>query len=291
MPYKIFTDSSCDLTVETLNKLGIGFISYYVNVGADALTYLKDMVDISAREFYEIMKKGDVWPKTSMPPIGDYTDAFKTALDDGQDILCVTLTQKFSTSYASALNAREILLEEYPDRKIFVVDSKTVAGVQGLMVLEAARMLKDGVPLETAAQKLTLMKEQSMIYITVDSLKYLQKGGRIGKVASLAGTLLNIKPIIVMKDGELVPMSMVRGRKKTIAELMSLFETDIGAEKEKYSLALLHGDAYDEALDVKSALAEKGYDFPDPMYVGVTIGSHIGPTVIGIGYIKKYEYV
>ncbi|MDR0958405.1 MAG: DegV family protein [Clostridiales bacterium] len=288
--FKIFTDSACDLPMQTLKEHDIGLISYFVNVGGDPHTYLRDMVDISANEFYKIMRETNISPKTSMPPISDYMDEFKTALDSGLDVLCITITQKFSGSFASATNAKNILAEEYHNNEIVVVDSKTVAGIQGGLVLEAVRMKEAGFTVKETAAKLEQIKETANAYVTVDSLKYLERGGRIGKASAFAGALLNIKPVLGMKDGEVFPLSKVRGRKKAISEIIERFRADIEEEKEKYAIQLLHGDAYDEIMAIKEELVALGFDCPKPLDVGVTIGSHIGPTAVAVGYVRKYEF-
>ncbi len=289
--FKIISDSSCDLPESYLKELEIALVPYYVSF--DTVTYFKEIVELKPREFYEKIVSQNLFPKTSLPPIQDYIDVFEMYLKQGMDVICMCLTTKFSGSFQSAINARNILLETYPNRRIEVFDTIQATGGQGLVVYEAARMQKAGYTLDELIEKLNRLKSTAKINFTVDSLEHLQKGGRIGKASALAGTILNIKPIIVVENGELIPNSKVRGRKKAIKTIIDMTVSEIGAEKEKYQLCLINAYRFEDIQLVKETL-EKDYGFSilEPVFdVGVTIGTHAGPTAIGICYIKKFEYL
>lgn len=291
-PYKIITDTSCDLPISMLEKLQVSFVSFYVSF--DQTNYQKELIDITPETFYNKINTEHLFPKTSLPSVQDYIDVMEPFLKEGLDIYCMCLTQKFSGSYQSAINAKNILSETYPNRIIKVMDTTCVTGTQGLLVYEACRMRDAGMDMDALEEKLNLQKDTAKINFTVDSLDYLQKGGRIGRASALAGTILHIKPIIVMKDGELFPESKVRGHKKALHTIMDMTRTEIGSQKEQYRVVLIHGekDRQAAAAELANTLREEGFDVMENLWtVGVTIGTHAGPTPIGICYIKKYEYL
>lgn len=289
--YIIISDSSCDLPDSYREEFNIALVPYYATL--DNTTYLKEIVELRPREFYKKIVSDKLFPKTSLPPIQDYIDVFEPYLKKGLDIICMCLTSKFSGSYQSAMNAKNILLETYPESRIEVFDTIQATGGQGLVVYEAARMKAAGYTLDNLIEKLNLLKETAKINFTVDSLEHLQKGGRIGKASAFAGMILNIKPIIVLKNGELNPHAKVRGHKKAIKTIIDMTIDEIGAEKEKYNICLIN--AYrDEDISQLQKTLEDDYHFSilHPVFdVGVTIGTHAGPTAIGICYIKKFEYL
>jgi DegV family protein with EDD domain len=288
--FKIFSDSSCDLPESWIAERDITLIYYYVTVNG-GLEYLREYKEINTRKFYDLLRNDHIMPKTSLPPIQDYLDAFRPALQAGKDVLCICLTSKFSGSFQSAYNAYNILADEFPNRVIKVIDSKKCTIGQGILVLEAGKMRDQGYTLDEIAETLEKMSEGSKVIFTVDSLEYLQRGGRIGKVTAFAGALLNIKPIIIMFDGELNPIAKVRGRQKAMREIVSMTVKEIGDKKDDYYIATLHSDCLDDLKKVDRDLETRlgrGIDYTD-MVVGATIGTHIGPTVVGIGYIPKAE--
>lgn len=290
--YQIMSDTSCDIPASLLEQLHVAFVPYYVSF--DQETYYKELIELTPDDFYDKINAEHLFPKTSLPSVQDYMDAMEPVLKDGRDVFCMCLTSKFSGSYQSALNARNILSESYPDRIIKVMDTACVTGSQGLLVYEACRMRDAGMDIETLEQKLNILKNTTKINFTVDSLEYLQKGGRIGKAAALAGTILNIKPIIIMQDGELHPESKVRGHKKALKTILDMTRNEIGAEKEKYRICIVRGEKerHQTAVEIADTLRAEGFDVSNTVYtVGITIGTHAGPTPIGICYIKKYEYI
>ncbi len=289
--FAIISDSACELSLEVAKENDVVIVPFEVTF--DGEKYFKENIDIKIEDFYHILRTQDVYPKTSLPSIQAYSDVFREALSKGRDVLCFCLTSRFSGSYQSACNAKKIVEIDYPDRTIIVVDSYLCTAVQGALVLEAARMRQDGMSINEVHEKCEKMKTMSKVYTTVDSLVYLQKGGRIGKVSAFAGGLLKIKPVIVFTNGELNPHSKVRGRKKAVQECMELINKDILDEKHKYITTYMHADEIDDINEVRDIMTgQYGHESPYPAsYLGVTIGAHIGPTTIAIGYMIKYEYV
>ena len=290
--YKIIADSSCDIPISLMKANDISYVPF--NVSFDQETYLEELKDITPDEFYEKINAEKLFPKTSLPSVQSYMDAMEAALKEKKDVLCLCLSSKFSGSFQSAMNAANILSESYPDHVIKVIDTTCATACEGMMVLEACRMKDAGMDINAVVEKLEVLKETSRIFVTVDSLEHLQKGGRIGKASAMAGTILNIKPIIAMKDGELHPESKVRGSKKALKQIVDMAKGKIGDEKDQYRIIFVRGDKEREATaaELANELRAEGYDVAEDVWtVGITIGSHIGPTPIAVCMLKKYEFV
>ena len=289
--FQIFSDSSCDLPIELIEQYNIRVIPYYITF--DKETYYKEHEEISNEEFYKKLAT-KVFPKTSLPSVQDYMNAFREAIEAGQDVLCFCLTSKFSGSYQSAVNAKSILEEDYPDAKIVVVDSIQATAGEGLIVLQAARMKEAGFGMDELVEKIESIKSTARIMFTVDSLEYLQKGGRIGKVTSLAGTMLNLKPMIVLKEAELMPYSNVRGRKKALEKTFAMVEEYFEENNESYDdydFCMANATTMEETMMVQEKVEEligRKLDYPI-FQIGVTIGTYTGPGALGICFVKKFD--
>ena len=196
----------------------------------------------------------------------------------------------------SALGAKDLILEQYPQAEITVIDAAVNTVLQGLFVLEAARLRDSGAGLKETAARLEEIKGTGRIFFTVGNMEYLKHGGRIGKVAAVAGSVLNIRPVITLKQGEIFPSGIDRGRRRTLQKTLDLLleylkESRLGIEC--FSLAVgygydrAEGEAFrDHALSV---LKEKGYDIKEiALYqIGATIGVHTGPYPLGFGILEK----
>ena len=283
--FSVFSDSACDLSADLITQHNIGIVTFGVTL--DGANYFRDGVDMSHAEFFQALLREKYFPKTSTPSIADYTDAFTKTLQEGQDIICLCLSSTFSASYQSAMNAKSMLMEEYPERTIIIIDSELASAVQGRLVLEAARLRDAGMTAHEASLNIEAIRDTAKIYLTADSLEYLQRGGRIGKASAIAGTLLNIKPIILMMRGELYPIAKVRGRKKTIAEILSKVSEELRGKEDVYNITVVHGMCEAEGAELTEAFRARGFLVPYGLQqAGATIGAHIGPTVIGVGYMK-----
>ncbi len=288
--FQIFSDSSCDCPKELMEKYQITRIPYYVSF--DQQVYKKEIEELSIPDFYDQLTSEKIFPKTSLPSIEDYCNFFKTALDQGKDVLCFCLSSKFSGSYQSAVTAQNILSEKYPDAAIYIVDSITATGAQGLTVLQAAKLKERGCSITETYEKIQDLKETSRIMFTVGTLEYLQKGGRVGKVSALAGNLLNLKPLIVLHDKELFPAGTVRGRNKSLTKIISMTEEYFKEHQlsyDDYDFCVAVGLEYEDANKVKEATeALIGREISYPLFqIGVTIGTYTGPDAVGVCFIKK----
>lgn len=293
--FHIISDGSCDLPVQLTGEKGITVVPFYVSF--DDTNYLRENVDIGIRDFYQQMvdRKG-VYPKSSMPSTQDYVDVFRPFAKQGMPVICICITTKFSGSMQSALNAKELILEKYPQAQITVIDATINTVLQGQYVLEAADLRDHGVSYEDTIARLEAIKSTGRIFFTVGNMEYLKHGGRIGKVAALAGGALDIRPIITLKQGEIFPSGLDRGRKRTLKKVMSLLleylqDSPLGIEC--YSIAVGYGYDREEGIAFRdqalSILHEKGYAIEEiPIYqIGATIAVHTGPYPLGFGIIER----
>ncbi|MDE6387829.1 MAG: DegV family protein [Lachnospiraceae bacterium] len=293
--FHIISDGSCDLPTELVQEKNITVVPFYVSF--DDEHYFKEITEIGVRDFYQQMvdRKG-VYPKSSMPSIRDYEDVFLPLAEAGTPVICICITTKFSGSMQSALNARSLILEKYPQAEITVIDATINTVLQGQYVLEAAILRDNGVSYQDTVKRLEEIKSTGRIFFTVGNMEYLKHGGRIGKVAALAGGALDIRPIITLKQGEIFPSGIDRGRKRTLKKTMNLLldylkESSLGIDC--YSIAVGYGYDIEEGIAFRdhalSVLRDKGYVIDQiPVYqIGATISVHTGPYPLGFGIIEK----
>lgn len=293
--FHIISDGSCDLPPKLAQEKNVTIVPFYVSF--DDQHYLKENVEIDIRDFYQQMvdKKG-VYPKSSMPSIRDYEEAFLPYAQAEIPVICICITTKFSGSMQSALNARSLIREKYPNAEITVIDATINTVLQGQYVLEAVDLRDHGFRYQDAATRLEQIKSTGRIFFTVGNMEYLKHGGRIGKVAALAGSVLDIRPVITLKQGEIFPSGVDRGRKRTLKKAQDLLleylkESDLGVQC--YSIAVGYGYDREEGLAFRdqslALLRDKGYPVNDiPAYqIGATIGVHTGPYPLGFGIIEK----
>ena len=212
MNFGIVSDSSCDLPESYVQTEQVEIVSFYLSF--DGEEYYREGKEISIPEFYQRMAENpDCFPKTSMPSIQDYVDAFLSFVKKGLPVLCICLSRKLSGSLQAAVNAKQVVEEQFQGARIEVVDSCLATALQGMLVKNAVEMRNAGKTLDEAAEALRSLRQSGHIFFTTDDLKYLEHGGRIGKVASVAGSVLKIKPLIQFYDGELGSAELCRGRK------------------------------------------------------------------------------
>lgn len=293
--FHIISDGSCDLPTALVREKDITVVPFYVSF--DDENYLKENVDIDIRDFYQQMvdKKG-VFPKSSMPSVHDYEEVFLPFAIAGTPVICICITTKFSGSMQSALNARALILEKYPHAEITVIDATINTVLQGQYVLEAVAMRDSGVSYLDTVKRLEEIKSTGRIFFTVGNMEYLKHGGRIGKVAAVAGGLLDIRPVITLKQGEIFPSGIDRGRRRTTQKALDLLleylkESSLGIEC--FSIAVGYGYDREEGITFRdhalAVLQSKGYTIKEiPVYqIGATIGVHTGPYPLGFGIIEK----
>ena len=297
MEYKIIADGACDLYGENADKIGVQIVPFYV--AFEENVYKKEGAEIEVRHFYkEMVENPTVFPKTSMPSVQDYVDVFTPIVKAGEGVLCICITTKFSGSYNSAVNARNMLLEDYPDAKITVINSQFISAAEGLLVYEAIRMNRDNIPYEKAVSILQKMTDIGTVYFTIGSLDYIKKGGRLGKLASMVTGILNIRPSLFLKNGEVNVSGLCRTRKKSVAnvfESCKKYFTSRNIDPNTYDISVASATTPDECDELRRQVEE---DFKIKcvesrerfdLRVSSITGVHTGPTTIGIGIMPKYE--
>lgn len=297
MNFGIVSDSSCDLPESYVQTEQVEIVSFYLSF--DGEEYYREGKEISIPEFYQRMAENpDCFPKTSMPSIQDYVDAFLSFVKKGLPVLCICLSRKLSGSLQAAVNAKQVVEEQFQGARIEVVDSCLATALQGMLVKNAVEMRNAGKTLDEAAEALRSLRQSGHIFFTTDDLKYLEHGGRIGKAASVAGSVLKIKPLIQFYDGEVGSAELCRGRKKSLQKIIDKMESyiqDLKIEPEDYFLVTGVGlwvPEYDEfKMRLRERLGTSGFRVREweDIQIGATIGVHTGPYPLGAGLLRQWK--
>ena len=296
MAYQIITDGYCDLGADIPKEKGIRVVPFYVTF--DGVNYKKEIEEVGVRTFYqEMVDHPKVFPKSSLPSVQDYAEVFEEYAKKGLDMICLCITTKFSGSYNSAKTAADMIIDNYPDIRIEVVDTTVNTVLQGLLVLEVARMKENGLTFEETIAQIERIKSTGRIIFTVGNYEYLIHGGRIGKVMGTAASTLGIKPLIMLREGEIFPTGITRNRNKgknrLIEQAKDHFEK-IGKSPDDYQIVVGYGYDREEAVEFRDALLASMKTYSnikdiDIFQIGATIGVHTGPYPIGLGLIQKYD--
>ncbi len=268
MTIKIVTDSTADIPSALAKELGITVVPLYVRFGDE--TY-RDRVDITEDEFYQRLVKDPIHPNTSQPTPQDFTNVYQELSPQAAGIVSIHISGKLSGTCNSALQAKEVVATECP---VEVVDSETVSMGLGLLAIEAATLANSGKGLQQVVEEVKALISNTHVWALFDTLKYLALGGRIGKAKALLGAVLNIKPVLVVKDGEMAPAGQVRTRAKGIDVLCNFVNKVIDIQ----DLAVVYSTTPDEAqilADRIGAMFDK--DRIRLARLGPTLGVHAGP--------------
>lgn len=290
MTFDIYTDSAANIPEELVRQHDIRVISYIATVnGKDRLCYEHDRAFAeTAKAFYNDMRAG-AEVKTSLVTAERIVEAVAPSLEAGRDALIVTISAGVSGTYAQALEAQKQLAETYKNAKLYVCDSTNASMAEGLQVLRIADLRDMGESAEDCAkwQKANAYKMNS--YFTVSDLKYLRKGGRISTTLAIAGTLLNIKPILRADGGSPAKISFFgkeRGRKKALAALADAF-AERAVQPENYTAAICHADCEEDAVALADMIRERGAKDVIIEYYDICTGSHVGPGTIALFFYGK----
>ncbi len=278
MIVKIVTDSTADLTPELIKELGITVVPLYVCFGEDVY---RDRVDINEDNFYERLLQDSTHPTTTQPTPQDFAEVYRQLSAEAEGIISIHISEKLSGTCNSALQGKKSVENGCP---IEVVDSKTTSMALGLVVKAAATIAKNGTSLQQVVEDVKEVVSSVRLLVLFDTLKYLAKGGRIGKAKSLLGSVLSVRPLLTIKDGEFVPVSQVRSRSKGIKKLYEFARDADNIE----DLAVIHSTSPDEAelladrissiLNLKRARIAR---------LGPVLGVHGGPGVLAIALRGK----
>lgn len=293
---QIISDGSLDLPKELTIEKDIQVVPFYVSF--DSETYLKENEELDVREFYQKMvDHHDIFPKTSMPSVQDYFEVFEPLAKEEIPVICICITKKFSGSLQSATTAKDMILEEYPQAKITVIDCTVNTVLQGIYVLEVCRLRDMGLDYDSIVEKILSIRETGRIFFTIGNIDYLKHGGRIGKLAGIAGSALKIKPLITLKEGEIFNSGISRNRMKSmekVIEMLKNYLDEVNAKAGEYSICIGYGYDYDEAVKFREMLKDLvrerlGIEEVRLYQIGATIGVHTGPYPIGIGILKRAD--
>lgn len=294
---QIISDGSLDLPRDLTDRLDVKVVPFYVSF--DSETYQKEIDELDIREFYqEMVDHPDVFPKTSMPSVDDYYRVFLPLAKEGVAVICICITSKFSGSLQSATTARDMILEECPGARLTVIDATVNTVLQGLYVMEVCRLRDLGFSYERIVERSLAIRESGRIFFTIGNIDYLRHGGRIGKVAGVAGSVLKLKPLITLKEGEIFSSGIARSREKSmekVVDLLRAYMDERAVQPGEYSFAIGFGYDYEEACRFRDMLTDLvrerlGIDEIGIYQIGATIGVHTGPYPLGVGIIKRSDW-
>lgn len=282
--FEIFTDSSCDLPQEMIEQYDIKVIQLEVIIDDGEPILNKD---IDAKQLYQKLRDGAV-AKTAAATPGNFYELMNDSLAQGKDILYLGFTSGLSVTYNNGAMVIRELQEKYPNQKLMSIDTLCASVGQGLLVHFAALKREEGAKLEEVFHAVMDMKDKIHHQVTVDDLFFLKRGGRVSGATAVAGTMLNIKPMIqVSEDGKLETVGKVRGRKSAMRQLVSKMQKTADIDAWEY-VFISHGDCYEDATRVRE-MVEEVYPKAKVIisYVGPVIGAHTGPGVIALCYFGK----
>ena len=273
MAIKVITDSTSDLPSEVAQRAGITVVPLSIHFGTE--TY-QDSVDISHDEFYQRLVSSPRLPTTSQPSVGDFVEVYQRFAQESEGIISIHISSRISGTYNSAIQARE---EAKSDCPIEVIDTLQASMGLGMIALAVAEAVQEGADLAQAKEVADSAIPRAHYYGLVDTLDYLEKGGRIGKAQALVGSLLRIKPLLTIRDGEAHPLARARTRAKGIDRLCELSEELAPLE----DLCVLHSTTPDEAESLAQRLKHL---VPHKEVImartGPVVGTYLGPGMLGI---------
>lgn len=272
---KIVTDSTADIPDALAEALDIGVIYDYINFGT---TSLQDKLDISRPEFYERLVTAPEMPTTASPGVGEFEAVYRQAGAPDVDIVSLHPPAQFSALYNSA----RLAAQSFPEGRVTVVDSGQLSMGMGWVVIEAARAAQAGEPVEKIVERVTAMKPCTRVVAALDTFEFLRRSGRVGWTQALVGSLLRIKPLIEVREGEILPLDRVRTRRRAMARLIA----EAGSMGPLVSLAVLHTNWPERAEELKSHLAHlRPEDQVLTVDVTPVIGVHVGPQALGVATV------
>ncbi|MEI2356535.1 DegV family protein [Mesobacillus zeae] len=273
---KIVTDSTADLGEEIIREYGITVVPLSLTIDGE---HFLDRVDITPIEFLEKMKKSEELPKSSQPSSGEFLKVYDELGDEGYEVLSIHMTGGMSGTVRSAESAAKM-----SQTKVTVVDSRFISKGLAFQVLEAAEMAKKGRSIEEIVARLAVVREQTRLFVVVDTLENLVKGGRIGKGKAMIGSLLNIKPIASLEGGEYNPVSKARSHSQVVKYLSKQFAEDVKGKVIK-GVGLTHAEGLELASRLKDTIMEMtGYSKVDIEDTTPIISTHTGIGAIGFMY-------
>ncbi|MDV4151855.1 DegV family protein [Clostridium sp. AL.422] len=284
MNIKLITDSACDLSIDYIRENDIDFASLMVNLNGE---FIKDDLGqtLNHEYFYKALKEGAM-PTTTQINVGTFHEIFTKHVEQGKTVLYIGVSSALSGTISSAVTARNMVLEEHPDAKIYIVDSLCASVGEGVLIYKAVEMIKNNSSIEDIVDYLESIKRKVIHLITVDDLNHLKRGGRIPGAVAMVGGLLGIKPTLkIDSEGNVVATEKIKGRKKALRSLVEQMKVK-GENIEEQNIFICHADCLEDALEVKKMIL-KEFNVKDVIIssIGAAIGTHGGPGTLGLIFI------
>jgi len=285
--YVFMTDSDSDLPYQYVDRYDLKMV--YMPYIIDGVEYFDDLGRGGKQaEYFQNMRNG-VAPVTSLLPTPAYLEYFEPILKEGRDILFIAFSSKMSSTINNIFTAREELLKKYPDRRILVVDTLSISAPMTLLLHRAYKLYEEGKDMDEIAAWVEKNKMRCQAWLTVDDLKYLKRGGRIGTIAATMGTMLDLKPIIIEnRAGSMAAVDKVRGRRAALRYLADKTAENI-EDPEGQELVILHADAKEDADRLEALIRERVPKLRGvaQYFVGPVIGAHCGPGTVASCFMGK----
>ena len=279
MAIRIVTDSTADLTAPLMREFGVEGRVHVVPLSVHfGDREYRDGVDLDTATFYRMLGEAREMPRTSQPSPADFVEVYGAVSEPGDTVISLHISSKLSGTYQSALLAAR----QFNDRRIEVVDTRTVSLGLGLIALQAAKMAAEGADPDAILVRCREMMGGTLLIGLLDTLEYLHRNGRIGKAQAMVGGLLNVKPILTIEDGVVAPLDKVRGKAKGRQRLLE-HAVALAPPERAYLGAIVHAQAAEEATSFREAVAAR---YPGCRLVvgemGPTVGTHSGPGLVGV---------
>ncbi len=283
MAIKIITDSGCDLPKEILDEYGIEFLPMGVVMDEEERL---DGIDLKPKQLYEGMRNGKA-PSTTQVSAKAFLDFFSKLVQNEHSYIYLAFSSQLSGTYQTSKMILDQIKEEHPDFDLEIIDTKCASLGMGLVVYKAAQLAKEGKSKEEILRNINFNMNHVEHIFTVDDLEYLVRGGRVSKTAAFIGGLLNIKPVLDVEDGKLIPLEKIRGRKKVFKRMIDIMD-ERGKDLENQLIFISHGDDEKGAMELKSMMEERFgcKNFLINMIGGV-IGAHSGPGTQAIFFLNE----
>ncbi|RSD29357.1 DegV family protein [Mesobacillus subterraneus] len=283
MSVKIMADSACDLPLNFYEENGATLFPLKVQIDG---TEYEDLRTIQPKQVYDAIRAGNL-PKTSQASPAGFKDVFTDMAENNQDGIYIAFSSELSGTYQTAVMIAEQVKEDYPDFNLTIIDTKCASLGYGLVVKEAVRLAKENRSKEEIVEAVHFHSQHMEHLFSVDDLDHLAKGGRVSKASAFVGGLLNIKPLLNVEDGKLVPIEKIRGKKKLLRRIVEVMK-ERGEGFEQQVVGISHADDLDTATEMKNMILEelKAKD----VYItsiGAAVGSHTGPGTIAIFFLNK----
>lgn len=278
MPATVLTDSTSYIKEEICKELGIRKVSLYVSFG----DFTRRELEIADEEFYRLIEEKGL-PTSSQPPPQEIYQEMKEAVERGDSLVGVFISSKMSGTYTSALTAKNMILEEYPEAQVEVIDSGSNSMQLGLAAIEGARAARAGKPFAEVIQAVRDCIKRTRFLFSPANLEYLKKGGRIGGAQALLASILKIVPVLTVENGVVEVVSKVRSRKKAVGTMLDILEEE-NARFVIEEAVVHHINVPDEARELAGLVRQRIGIEPDIVGIGPVISLHVGPGAVGVVY-------